>query len=179
MAPTSCSKLTIPQKILNATASLSKGTTKHVSKQKVLRLCGHVKTVPRSFTNQMGILKKKKQWIVVDGDDIALTEEGLKHAETTPPPANNEETWNQAKDKIKMGQGKKVFDFLCDGETRTYKEIGEKIGRDHEVRSFQNILGPLKTLGYIEYVTKDGEKACRMLDEVFPFGQTEFEDEEA
>jgi hypothetical protein len=165
-------KLSISQKILNATASLSKGTTKHVSRRKVAQLCGQAKSESRSYVNQIGILKNKKGFIVVvDADTIYLTEKGLKNAEAVPPEANNEDALEAAKAKIKMGKGKKAFAFLSDGETRSYSEIGTAIGNDPAQRSFQNIIGPLKTLGYIEYTEKDGEKACRMVDEMFPFGR--------
>lgn len=165
-------KETIAQKILNATASLSKGTTKHVSSKKVAQLCGNAKGKSRSYTNQIGILKNNKKFIiVVDKATMHLTEAGLKNAEQVLPAADNQAALDQAKDKIKMGKGKKVFEYLSDGETRTYAEIGKTIGNDHTNRSFQNIIGPLKSLGYIEYTEKDGQKACRMLDEMFPFGR--------
>ena len=168
MAPT---KPSISQKILNSTASLSKGTTKHVCRKKVAAMCGFAKKETGSYTNQIGILKNKKKYIVVDKDSIYLTEEGLKHAEQEAPVADNCEALEKAMGKIKMGKGKLVFKLLSDGKTYTRQEIGAEIGNDHTKPSFTNILGPLKSLGYIEYVEKDGEKACRMMDDMFPFGR--------
>ena len=175
MAPSKPST-TISQKILNATASLSKGTTKHVSRKKVAQLCGFPKDESRSYKNALTILDKKKGYIVrVDKETLYITEKGLPEADMEAPAGNNEEALEKAKEKIKMGKGKKVFELLSDGKTYTRAEIGEAIGSDHTARSFANILGPLKTLGYIEYTEKDGEKACRMLDDMFPFGRPEVE----
>ena len=135
-------------------------------------MCGFPKTESPSYTNQIGILKNKKKFIVVvDKDTIALTDKGLAEAEMVPPAMNNQEALTKCKEQIKMGKGKLVFDLLSDGKTYSRAEIGKAIGSDHTNRSFINILGPLKTLEFIEYTTKDGEKACRMLDEVFPFGR--------
>ena len=171
------SKTSISQKILNATACLSKNTTKHVSRKKVAQMCGDPKE-SRSYTNQIGILKNEKGFIVVvDKETIHLTDKGLEHAELVPPAANNEEALSKCREKLKMGKGKKVFDLLSDGKTYTYAEIGNAIQNDHTQRSFTNIMGPLKTAEFIEYTKKNGEKACRMLDDVFPFGRPNAEEE--
>lgn len=75
-------KLSISQKILNATASLSKGSVKQVSCRKVALLGGQVKNESRSYVNQVGILKNNKKYIVViDKDAMHLTNEGLNYAE--------------------------------------------------------------------------------------------------
>jgi len=162
----------IAQKILNATAHLSSSTTKHVSRKKVAQLCGFPKKESRSYTNQIGILKNNKEWIiVVDAETIALTQEGLKHAHAEPPAVDNNESLEKAKEKLKMGKGKRVFELLSDGKVYTREEIGKAVGSDHTNRSFNNILGPLKSVGYIDYVEKNGEKACVMTDDMFPFGR--------
>lgn len=172
MGKATAKKQSISQKILNATAHLSKSSTKHVSRKKVAQLCGFPKNESRSYANQIGILKKQKEWIiVVDAETIALTKEGLKHAEDEPPAVDNNDNLEKAKEKIKMSKGKKVFELLSDGKTYTRAEVGKAIGSDHTIRSFNNILGPLKTLGYIEYVEKNGEKACVMTEDMFPFGR--------
>jgi hypothetical protein len=170
MAPTK--SVPISKKIINAAAQLSKGTTKHVSRKKVAQMCGFGKEESRSYKNQITILKKKKEFIVlVDDDTMHLTEKGLNEADPEAPAATNDECLEAAKSKIKMAKGKKVIDLLSDGKTYTRAEIGEAIGSDHTQRSFSNILGPLKTLGFIDYVEKNGEKACVMTDDMFPFGR--------
>ena len=60
---TATSKIPISQNILNATATLSKGTTKYVSRKKVASLCGFAKKESRSYLNQITILKKKKNLV--------------------------------------------------------------------------------------------------------------------
>lgn len=141
-------------------------------------MCGFPKAESRSYTNQIGLLKNKKGFLVViDKETICLTDKGLENADMDAPAMTNEESWTTSKEKLKMKKGKMVFDLLTDGKTYTRKEIGEAIGSDHTNRSFNNILGPLKTLGYIEYLEKDGEKACRMLEDMFPFGAPVPQDE--
>lgn len=171
---TAAPKVPISQKILNATASLSKGTTKYVSRKKVAALCGFPKQESRSYLNQISILKKKKNFIVLDGKDfIGLTEEGLQNAEQVAPVTSNRESLDAAKAKIESAKGKRIFEIAEDGQTHTYAEIGRLIQSDHTKRSFLNLLGPLKNKHTcIEYVTTEtGEKAIRMVDDMFPFGR--------
>jgi hypothetical protein len=164
-------KQTMHQKILNATASLAARGIKKAPRRQVAAMCGFPKET-KSYDNSLRLLRKTKGYIVVDKETITLTELGLEHAEPTEPTESNSDILAQAKDKIKSKKSKQILDILADGRTHTRKEVGSIIDADPTKKSFVNLLSPLKTLNYIDYLQDDGgEQALRMEDSMFPFGR--------
>ena len=67
-----------------------------------------------------------------------------------------------AKKNTKGAKAKQVLDILAEGEVHTRKEIGEKIDKDHTVRSFNNMLYPMKSADYIYW--DKGNDGIRLSD---------------
>jgi hypothetical protein len=106
MAP--AGKTTIPQKILNVTASLARRRNVKVSRQKVATLCGYPKQ-ERSFTNALGMLQNKKFQNIYGKEDIEVTEAGYDLADPSAPVETNKDALEQAKTKIKSSKARQIF----------------------------------------------------------------------
>ena len=158
------------QKILNAAASYMNCHKKESApRPKVAALCGVPKET-KSYANSITVLKKKG-FAIVDKETITVTEFGMKHADAVEPTESNKDSLEMAKKQLKLNKCKQILDLLSDGKTYTRVEIGAEIGADPTTKSFLNLLSPLKTPGYIDYVKKDGEKAIVMQDWMFPAGR--------
>lgn len=171
MAP--AGKLSIGQKILNASASLHAKGFKKVPRKQVARMCGHPKQ-EKVFTNALGILKNRKNQLSYDKEFIILTEAGYKEADPEAPLGNNKDALESAQSKFKSGKMKQILAVVADGKLHTRASIASAIGADHTKKSFGNLLGPLRTQGYIKYL-KDatGEPAIKATVELIPFGHSD------
>uniref|UniRef100_A0A7S3P8P0 Uncharacterized protein n=1 Tax=Amphora coffeiformis TaxID=265554 RepID=A0A7S3P8P0_9STRA len=165
-------KLSMKQKILNATASLKARGIDKAPRSRVSKLCGFPKET-KSYTNCLGQLKKEDGGlIIVDKDYIILTDKGMDKANPEAPLGNNKEALQKALTKFKSSKQKQVLEILSDGRVHTHQKIAELIDADHKKKSFGNLLGPFKTAGYAVAVKMNsGEKALEGTEELFPFGK--------
>jgi len=76
----------------------------------------------------------------------------------------------QSKKQLK-GKSRLIYEILTDGRVHTRASIAERIGHDHTLASYKNMISPLKSLGFAEYVAMNGERALRMLDSEFVYGR--------
>ena len=160
-------KTSINQKILNATASFAGSSIKKVPRKKVAAACGFP-TETKGYVNALGQLKNKKKFIVYDKETIYITDLGLQHAEPIAQAESNQDLLNNAKEQVKSKQSKRILDVLFDGCTHSRAAVGTAIDVDHTKKSFMNLVGPLKRLEFIEYVTDEhGEAAFHMTDNLF------------
>jgi len=172
MAPSNNGKLSMKQKILNATASLKARGIDKAPRSHVSKLCG-VSKETKSYSNCLGQLKKEDGGlIIVEKDYLIITDKGMEMAVPEAPLGNNTEALGKAKEQFKSSKQKKILDILSDGKAHTYKDIATLIDTDHTKKSFGNLLGPLRTAGYAATAkTENGEKSLEGTEQLFPFGK--------
>lgn len=171
MAPAS-SKLPIHQKIINAVAQSNARGIPKAPRKKIASICGYPKET-KSYNNALGKLRKNG-WIHFDRDSIEITTEGRKHADAGAPLGSNVEALEEAKSKFKSAKQKQLLQILYDnrleGRIESRADIAARIGADHTKKSFTNILSPVKTQGFMDYVKDaEGQPALEATDELFPF----------
>jgi hypothetical protein len=170
MAPSKTGKLSISQKILNATASLAGKPNVKVCRKTVAKRCGFA-SEPKVYVNALGIMKNKKLQIIYDKESITILDAGFKLADPAAPIGSNADALREAQEKFKSRKQKQILEICSDGQVHTKVEIGEKIGSDPDKRSFGNLFGPLRTQGFIDFVkTENGEPAVKGTEELIPFG---------
>ena len=175
MAPTKNNKVSISQAILNATASLG---GKNVCRLKVAKRCGHPKQ-EKVYTNALRLLKTKKGYLDYDKETITLNDEGIKNAVAEAPIGSNDQALERAKSKVAGNKAKMILDIVMDGKVHSKVEIAEKINHDVTKKSFGNLLGKVKSEGFIATAkTEDGKDGIVGTDELFPFGRPDSEDDE-
>jgi hypothetical protein len=165
-------KLSLGQKILNATACLARKPNVIVSRKLVAKYCGFAKAESKSYCNALGILKSKSMQITYDKETITILDKGFAAADLDAPIGTNDDAIAAAKAKAKF-KGKKhgeIIDIVADGQVHTRAEIANRIGTDMAKKSFMNLLGPIKTNDYITYVkTAQGEPAIQATESLLPF----------
>ena len=166
-------KLTIAQQIINAVAFWkSLGYDNGAPRKKVGIMCGQFKGESGSYKNALRMLEKKKEWIILSKECIDLTDDGMKHADKTSTPRSTRDIFELIKTKFKSTKMKEILDILMDGEIHLIVDIRKKIRATNLTdASFNNIIGPLKTSGFVHKVKdpvtgKDGLQASK---ELFPF----------
>ena len=118
----------------------------------------------------MGILKNKKLQIVYDSETITILQAGFDKADPDAPIGSNKEALEAAKQKFKSPKDKKILDICSDGKVHTRAEVASRIGSDHTKKSFGNLLSPLRSAQYIDYLkNEDGEAAIQGTEELIPF----------
>jgi predicted helicase len=177
-------RLTLGQKILNATASLAGKPNVKVPRKKVAKYCGCGKAESKSYCNALGLLKTKQKHITYDKEFITILDTGFAAADPEAPIGTNDDAIAAAKAKFKAKKQHEIIDICADGQVHTRAEIAERIETDMTKKSFMNLLGPLKTKDYITYVkTAQGEPAVQATEDLLPFSSIhvssdEEEDEE-
>jgi alkylated DNA nucleotide flippase Atl1 len=164
-------KPSIPETILNVAANAASDKEGYkVSREEVAKKCGYPKQ-PTVYMNALRSLQKKG-YLTYDKTSITVYQLGFDNADMEAAPKNNEQQLEKAKEKFKSQKQKQILDIVFDGGVHSYVEIANVIGADHNKRSFQNLLGPLKSSEYVIYTKDaDGKKALEAHDSLFPFGR--------
>lgn len=163
-------KLSLGQKILNATASLARKPNVKVSRKQVAKYCGFAKAESKSYCNALGTLKSKSMQITYDKESITILDKGFAAADPDAPIGTNDDAIAAAKGKFKGKKQGEIIDIVADGKVHTRAEIANRIGTDMAKKSFMNLLGPIKTNDYIKYVkTTQGEPAVQATEALLPF----------
>eukprot|EP00536_Pseudo-nitzschia_multiseries_P002980 jgi/Psemu1/184824/e_gw1.42.44.1 len=137
------------QKILNiiAVMMLQMGHTE-VSRS---LLAMQAKIALKSVNN---ILTKLKQQglVTMKSGSVSITLEGIEQAESEGVmSATNREHQQSTMDAFKLKpKQRQLFEELSDGGVKTKKDVAEAIGTTN-MKSFNNLLGPLKKLGILQY----------------------------
>ena len=166
-------KLTIAQQIINTVAFWkSLGYDNGAPRKKVGIFCGQFKGESGSYKNALRILENKKEWIILSKECIDLTDEGMKHADKTSTPRTTKDIFELIKTLFKSSKMKDILDILMDGEIHLIVDIRKEIGATNLTdASFSNIIGPLKTNGFVQKL-KDpvtGKDGLQASNELFPF----------
>jgi hypothetical protein len=163
-------KLSLGQKILNATASLARKPNVIVSRKLVAKYCGFAKAESKSYCNALGILKSKSMQIAYDKETITILDKGFAAADLDAPIGTNDDAIAAAKAKFKGKKQGEIIDIVADGQVHTRAELANRIGTDMAKKSFMNLLGPIKTNDYITYLnTAQGEPAVQATETLLPF----------
>lgn len=152
-----------------------------IEKKKLMTLSGYP-GVEKAWGNILTKVKNKDKLIVYKGKFVGLTEKGQEiAAQAKPRFSSNEEVQEHLKEtRLTKGGNvvKQVYDWLCDGQTRTYDEIAEHLSDlnqktyDPAAKSFGNILTFMRgKTGLMENVGASSEKKVRLTDTCFPEGR--------
>jgi hypothetical protein len=169
MARSGTKQLPTAQKILNASAALSKRGIKHACRKRVAAMCGLTKE-NKAFINSLAKLKNEKKFLVYDRETITINDDGIDNADGGADLGTNRDLLEAAKNNLNGPRAKQLLEYLFDGETKTRADVARHLKTEHTSKGFQNLLGPIRKLNYIEYVDKDGEKCLRMTDDLFLLG---------
>ena len=136
-----------------------------------------------SWGNIITKVKNKEGLISLSNGMVSLTKKGQEQAANARPrfTTNEEKQEYLMEAKIKkgpVGLAKKVFSWLCDGETRSHDEIAtylsKETGKEYDAnnRSFGNIITCLRgKADLVENVGSNSEKKIRLKDSCFLKGQ--------
>jgi uncharacterized protein len=116
------------------------------------------------FNNYLGSLRSAGMIDYPQGGFVTLTEEGRKHAQPEDVPASNEEMLERAK-RVLGGSEGRLLELLAKHHPQSIKkvELAEAAGFSPNSGGFNNYLGHMRTLGFIDYPQKGTVKCSDWL----------------
>mmetsp|Transcript_32063 Transcript_32063/g.35905 ORF Transcript_32063/g.35905 Transcript_32063/m.35905 type:complete len:197 (+) Transcript_32063:459-1049(+) len=139
----------------------------HPLRRDVKSFSGNTKT-EAGFLKNLGLLRKQGYMEFGAGKTLILTEKGSRHVgKIDPSSLSNESIQENMKDMLKP-KACNIFDALLDGKERNRNAIAKELDYDmSKLSGFQKDLSKMKTLGFVEFPTK---QTVKMADKCFPLG---------
>lgn len=162
-----------PRPAAESNGSLSMALVKVLSRLEELLDCTHSDKVAKAqlaawaeyspnsggYNNYLGTLRSQGLITYPSGGYVAITEEGRKHAQPGDVPVNSKQMLERAK-LVLGGSEARLLELLHESREETAKtELAEASGFSPNSGGFNNYLGHMRTLGFIEY-PKPGMVKC-------------------
>ncbi len=103
------------------------------------------------YNNYLGFLRSAGMIEYPSGGMVTITEEGRKHAQPGQIPVDNSEMLDRAKRVLGGSEGKLLEILHETRETVDKTELAEAAGFSPNSGGFNNYLGHMRTLGFIDY----------------------------
>jgi hypothetical protein len=103
------------------------------------------------YNNYLGSLRSLGMIDYPSGGMVTITEEGRKHAQPGAVPVDSEEMLERAKRVLGGSEGKLLEILHFRREAIAKAELAEESGFAVNSGGFNNYLGHMRTLGFVEY----------------------------
>ena len=138
-------------KVLSRLAELMKYTGSASVRKEQLAAWAEYSPNSGGFNNYLGSLRSTGLIDYPAGGWVTLTEEGRKHARPDSVPVNSAEMLQRAK-RVLGGSEGRLLELLHDSrDVSTKAQLAEAAGFSPNSGGFNNYLGHMRTLGFVEY----------------------------
>jgi uncharacterized protein len=146
-------------KVLSRLVELMECTGREMVKKEQLAAWAEYSPNSGGFNNYLGSLRSAGLIEYPEGGHVTITDTGRQHAQPGEAPASSEEMLERAK-RVLGGSEAKLLEILHESREQCSKtDLAEAAGFSPNSGGFNNYLGHMRTLGFVEY-PQPGQVKC-------------------